>query len=203
MDGLNAKFKADPKGFLNKYPVIEPGGDVAGQLPAKGGVVAFDFRPHGEAAVISDFAHRGKAEGANSEKIEAHWLPWESAAAPSVRLTSKASYFFTSQLAGCQIRIVPAGKDEDGPLVLHIAGDVSSDKRQKLAAGELSGDQMARSRALSSTGAIGTSGGYRGEGVNVIGFKSKSGEWEFLAQQVNFPDEPGGKFSIARVWSIP
>ena len=205
MEGLNLRFKRSTEKFLRTTPIFESPRHVVG--PPAQGVVEFDLEPqHGTAARIGEFATRGKAATADSNRIRAYWLPWQSQGTSQIQLGGLAEYFFTSQVAGCQIRIVPSPYrfgQTNHPLVLHIAGDrldpnngdpVGTIWRNQQAQNALTVPQFGRSRALSSTGA--GNRGYTGEGVNVIGFIRLSA-WIFFGQQVDFDND-----TVLRVWRI-
>ncbi|HEY4374473.1 MAG TPA: hypothetical protein VGN52_21305 [Burkholderiales bacterium] len=195
MDGLNRKFKEDPVAFMRRYAIVFDESVMKLSEP-KGGLADFDWRPFETAAKVAEFSVRGKDATAVSHRIHTYWLPWKSKCAPDLVLGSEAKFFFTSQLGGCQLRIVPATKDS-GPRVVHIAGDgdnrndlgsggagkAGSEWRDQQAQKVLGSEQYGRSRALSSTGNSGNSN-YGNDDVTVIGFV-KDGAWEFWSQYAN------------------
>jgi hypothetical protein len=204
MDGMNKRFMSDPAAFLRTTAIFEAG--MFGANPPAQGLATLDLRPYGAAVRLDSFAQRGKAAGAHSHQILAHWLPWQSRGTAEIQLDNGANYFFTSQLAGCQIRIIPGAPRGTGrtnhPIVRHIAGDRLDPRgdvtgtlwRNQQAAHNVTAPVFARSRALSSTG-IGARG-YNGEGVNVVGFVSWM-RWKFWAQQIDFDNS-----TVLRCWEI-
>ncbi len=203
MEGLNRRFKNHTQQFLRTTPIIESLRHMT-HAPAQG-VVEFDLEPYQKnAARIGVFAERGKNPTRRSHRIRAYWLPWQPNGTSTIQLGDQADYFFTSQLAGCQIRIVPGpyrfGRTNH-PRVLHIAGNVTpahdptgASWRNQQAQNNLDHAALGRSRALSSTG--GGSRGYQGEGVNVVGF-IRLAQWQFWGQQVDFDN-----ITVGRVWQI-
>jgi hypothetical protein len=203
MQGLNRQFKNSTEDFLRHTPIFESMRHMA--HPPAQGVVEFDLEPYHGGARIGEFATRGTAATYRTRRIAAYWLPWQTQGTASIQLGGLAEYFFTSQLAGCQIRIVPAparfGRTNH-PQVMHIAGDSprgpadphGTNWRAAQATAALTPAQMGRSRALSSTG-LGNLG-YHGEGVNVVGFK-RLGAWVFFGQQIDFDNE-----TVTRVWRL-
>lgn len=196
MQGLNKRFKDDPRKFLQHTAILEGMSLMANPAPAQG-VHEFDLRPYQVSAAKLDlFSARGAPASDKSSKISAHWLPWIQSGTTRITLNDKAEYFFTSQLAGCQIRVVPATGGGVHPDVMHIAGNTGgSEWRAKQAAANTTPDELARSRALSTSGK--GAAGYSGEGVNVVGFMRK-GAWEFWGQQIDFEN-----LTVVRAWQLP
>ncbi|HEX4327897.1 MAG TPA: hypothetical protein VH105_13815 [Burkholderiales bacterium] len=183
MDGMNEEFKKDPKGFLQKRVIMES--MKMGAHPPVGKLVDFDLKlrvSDGTGVEIIDFNTREKQGAVNDTRISAYWLPWKVGGAPSLRLSDTGvSYFFTSQVAGCQIRIVPATGSEKGPLVMHIDGGLADrDGKAKEGMGDAA---FARSRALTRSGPDGY--GENADGVNVVGFRNSTGAWEIWAQSTD------------------
>lgn len=205
MEGMNWKFLRDTSKFLREHAILEAPRHAAG--PPAQGIVEFDLEPigAGPAVRIGDFANRGKVAGRTASRISAYWLPWQPRGVSQIQLGDRADYFFTSQLAGCQIRIVPSMPRYVGtnhPLIMHIAGDMKPRDsatnaiawRNLQARLHLSAAQFQISRALSSS-KIGQYG-YDGEMVNVVGFIRRF-QWQFWAQQVD-----GEHRTVTRVWQL-
>jgi hypothetical protein len=199
MNGLNQRFTSDTERFLREVPICESEQLMKGGIHkiVPQGVREFDLVPHNSPgwdkfAILNTADSKSKA---GESLIKAYWLPWQAGGTTQIELGNAARHFLTSQLGGCQIRIVPI---PDGPTkVLHIAGNTGSkDWRKKEAEKALTPGEMKRSRALSSTTAPQSRYGYKGEGVNVVGFKRKH-RWEVWGQQVSFDGN-----SVSRVWRI-
>jgi hypothetical protein len=215
MDGLNRRFKSNTAAFLAATPItlgFEGYGGVAPPL----GLVTFDLKPHArfpEIAVLDLMATRGKVETLRTRRIRAHWLPWQASGTTSIQLDGTADYFFTSQVAGCRVVVIPAPARRIGtnhPRVLHIAGNaqlpVGDDngshwRTQSMLANTTLAEQ-GRARSLSSTTPMIALApvplGYRGEGVNVVGF-IKNMAWQFWGQQTDLNPQPA---VVTRCWRI-
>jgi hypothetical protein len=103
VDALNRRFKNDVAEFLRSTAILDHS-DAPGKTPPPQGVVELDLEPFEGAAKVGDFARSGQG---STSRIKTYWLPWKSGGTSSIQLGGEADYFFTSQLAGCQIRIVP------------------------------------------------------------------------------------------------
>lgn len=69
-----------------------------------------------------------KPTGTRTHRITAHFLPYLSGQTTSIQLNSTASYFFTVQLSGCQLRFIPSAYSRGStnhPRILHVAGDIA------------------------------------------------------------------------------
>ena len=208
MHGLNASFRKDPVQFLHECEICESFKlqDYVKVTPA--GVYDFDLVPHafyGTKYTLVSLASENKNAGDREKPITAYWLPWRRNKVEQIELGNQAGYFFTSRLAGCQLRVVPPAGRGTRTKVLHIAGNTSTAWRSEEAKKTLKLSEWHRSRAFSSTQLIPT--GYKevteedekeGEQeVNVVGFKGRF-TWEFWAQQI----DRAINNKIRRVWKI-
>jgi hypothetical protein len=193
MNGFNEKFMKETAEFLRTVVIAESEG-LKKENPPKG-VYNFDLEN-----LAKDFAYLVRAPAgynkAGEDLIRAYWLPWKSGQTTEIKLGTKAEYFFTSHLEGCQLRIVPPKPPNTKIKVLHIAGDTGGQKgrgpkgtewRAEQAKKALKPSELQRSRAFSST-VLPKSGGYKdpddeGEDADatVVGYKGKDG-WELWAQ---------------------
>jgi hypothetical protein len=205
MNKLNWRFINQPRQFLSEVAVVESE-ELVKLKPevSQPQVLEFDLVPYGHrgenpsAARLYRFdsdddprydRKASKQVTKRTRRIPAYWLPWVSEGVADMRLGTDAPFFFTSGLAGCQVRVIPpdAQGGEDFTQVLHIAGNVTTTSddskgarrgrpqddpkgtrwRNAQAVQALSTGQYQRSRALSSTGQGAL--GYSGECVNVVG----------------------------------
>ena len=207
MDGLNRKFMNNPADFLRAKAVVPAFELRDNGVPAQG-IHEFDFRTHdrtSKAVYLDLMTHRGKATTNKTNRIVAHWLPWEEDGTTTMQLDGHAHYFFTSQIAGCRIVVVPNTVRVNGvayPRVMHIAGNRggprwrTTEMNTQLAL--VSPARLPLVRTLSSTGQ--GAAGYRGEMVNVVGFV-RNNVWEFHAQQFDYNDD-ASRATVTRHWQV-
>lgn len=210
MDGMNREFIADPPRFLRRRAIALAFEARENGAPPQG-LVTFDLRPDARDAnyVFMDvMADRDKDPTWKTKSIRAHWLPWQGGATTSIQLDGRANYFFTSQIAGCRIVVIPGPARRVGtnhPRVMHIAGDGRQNDqdvngnawRTAQMNANTTVAERGRARALSSTGNVLTPLGYQGECVNVVGFISYM-KWRFWAQQFDTDADP----PVTRCWQI-
>ena len=206
MDGLNKRFMEKPDQFLHEVALVESEelmkGDVHIKVPA--GRHKFDLVRgfNGTAELRLADANQSPAE----ELISAYWLPFERNATTEIELGNEASYFFTSYLGGCQLRILPPSGPGGKVKVFHIAGNVSSDsdpKGKNWRASEvkraLTESERTRSRAFSSTESVVYGGYEEAREVSAVGF-IRTSCWEFWAQERTDEGRVGPVWRIMKVW---
>jgi hypothetical protein len=219
VNGLNTKFTENPEVFLRTVPIVESpelrDPLVFFKYPPK--IYDLDLALDDQGAAKLGIANLTANPG--EPVIKAYWLPWKSKAASEIELGDDANYFFTSQLGGCQMRVVrktPGGKTK----VLHIAGNVGkgtggegpegtawrAEQAQKALTRR---GELGRSRAFSST--VPEPSGYKraAELVNFVGFKGKFRvgkpekemiRWDFWAQKVDLDEHRNPVARVSRSW---
>lgn len=201
---LNTTFMKDPEGFLREFALA-----VSIELKKKTALLPdayeFDLQP-ADLPKFALLALAGPESDPGEKFVRAYWLPWKPKETTEI-VFNKGSrnpiqYFFTSDLEGCRLQIVPA---EGGThlKVLHIAGNKGegaegTEWREQEAGKNLTKYERVRSRAFSST--VQYPRGYaepgeEGSNATVVGFR-RNYRWEFWAQQT---DDSG---KVSRVWKI-
>lgn len=216
---LNKSFLSDVVAFLRTYPIQEGNSLMtAGQVPAAG-LARFDFQPrkyqnaylaatHG--VVMHEFSRRGKAQAKHTNAISAYWLPWNADGTTSLVLGTAASYFFTSQIAGCRFVVIPPGGGGANVRVMHVSGRLTRDDRNTSVTNNTTAAE--RGRASTFTCSVLPPAGYSGftdangdpdgEGINVVGIRYWWSGWHFWAQKVSLADTPNGAHRVQRVWQF-
>jgi hypothetical protein len=197
MNDLNNRFKKGPKKFLRKV-VLQESENLLKTDPPEG-LHDFDFEPT-RSPSIALFGTPRPGIDPGEELITAYWLPWKSGTTLQLELGTDASYFFTSHLGGCDLRIIPPAGVGTRTKVLHIAGDTGGkdgegaegiEWRAKQAIDALTPSELARSWLFSSTDPYPR--GYKGsDDVQVIGFKKYY--WEMWAQETGEDDAKVSRF---------
>jgi hypothetical protein len=160
--GNNRAFKSEKSAFLHDNPLTV--GFLLEDMPDQSGIYDFDIQPRGMAAgnvlEIVGFGRRTKQPTADSTRIRAFWLPWQSKQAVFCDLDDTADYFFTSEMNGCQFRVARTGANT--LRAIHVAGDspssaiqVGSQWRNTQAENLLTAPQRLLSRRLTSSAPLG------------------------------------------------
>jgi hypothetical protein len=199
MKELNKKFMKKPETFLGEYLLAES--QTLKNAKLSPGVYDFDLQPGG-GLIVYLVAPAAKSD---EDLITAYWLPWTTGETEEITFGkvdndgNPIGYFFTSDLGGCRVEIIPPpsshGLAGSKFKILHIAGDSGGNKgagpegsewRKGQAEENLTKEERQRSRAFSSTAEFPL--GYKEEGQTesdavVVGFR-KNYRWRFWAQQL-------------------
>lgn len=97
-----------PDQFLHEVAIVESEQLMETDLHIKVpvGLHKFDLVPGFNGSVNLSLADANQSQAAET-LISAYWLPYKATGTTEIELGNEASYFFTSYLGGCQLRVLP------------------------------------------------------------------------------------------------
>jgi hypothetical protein len=189
--GKTKDFSDKPTTFLETHVIVVASQEEATSETPSTTPRNFYLTPQtegGNVFLLKEYRFGKKPE----ELISAYWLPWLKNKAVSMTLGTDAEFFFTSEMTNCRFSVLTS--DANTPTVAHVAGNVSSSKRDQLEKGKGFPDKKEiepnkKVRRLSISGS--SEHGYKGQRSTyeessspfVFGYRAE-GVWKFYAQIV-------------------